>query len=143
KEDEVDMLGRLQEVHPIDGLQPTVYKEELLKLQKQVRSIHIDVSLKQYIVNLVERTRSHPEIYTGASPRASVALMRTSQGRAFQQGRSYVIPDDIKFMIACTLGHRLIMRSETKLKGIESILHHIVEETAVPNLRYASYQRAR
>lgn len=143
KEDEVDMLDRLQEVHPIDGLQPVIYKEELMKLQKQVRSIHIDVSLKQYIVNLVERTRNHPEIYTGASPRASVALMRTSQGRAFQQGRSYVIPDDIKFMISCTLGHRLIMQSESKLKGMESILQKIVEETAVPKLRYASYQRAR
>lgn len=141
---EVEMLERLQEKHPIDNLRPVLLKEELLQLQKLVRTVHVDESLKQYIVSLTAATRTHADIYLGASPRASFALMRVAQAKAFMQGRGYVIPDDIKEMVLSTLLHRLLLKSDARFSGknAQSILSHIVEKIPVPTLRHNSAKAA-
>ena len=77
----------------------------------------MDDSLQDYIVRLVTATRQHPDLALGGSPRASLALFKTSQALAALRGRDHVIPDDIKYLVDVTLGHRLIVRPEAELRG--------------------------
>lgn len=140
EEDELMMLSKLQEKHPIDDLKPILLKEELIQLQKMVPRIHVDETLKQYIVLLAKATRTHGDIQLGASPRATFALMRVSQSLAFIKGRSYVIPDDIKQMLEPVFAHRLVLKADSRITGRKSqaVLNHIIESVPVPVLRYAA-----
>lgn len=140
KEDEIKMLGRLQEQHPIHHLKPVLLKEELITLQKQTSRVHVDESIKQYIVDLSAATRIHPEVRLGVSPRGSLALMKVSQGLAFVRGRNYVIPDDIKHMLHSVFAHRVVLKSDARVTGksTHALLDQIIESVPVPNLRYAS-----
>lgn len=139
---EVDMLGRIQEKHPIDSVTTVLMQEELVKLQHQVRSVFVDETLKQYIVVLTHATRKHEDVALGASPRSSIALMKAAQAKAFMSGRGYVIPDDIKQLLVPVLAHRLIIRSDAKWSGKSSasILQQIASQTAVPDLNYNAGQ---
>ncbi|GIP34597.1 MoxR family ATPase [Paenibacillus sp. J2TS4] len=138
KRHEVELLGRSQdrERHPADYVKTVLLQEELIKLQKRVRSVHVDDSLKHYIVELVTATRNHPDLELGASPRASLALMHTAQAKALMQGRGYVIPDDIKEVAAMTLAHRLWLTPEAKLAGqsADRLLEQLVEQRNIPGL---------
>jgi MoxR-like ATPase len=140
REEEIEMLSRLSDRHPIDLLKPVLLREELVELQRQVRRVHVDETLKQYIVYLSDATRNHRDIRLGASPRASYLLMKASQGRAFVSGRSYVIPDDIKHMLLPVFAHRIVLNLDTRTAAAacESLLQQILESVPVPNLRYAS-----
>lgn len=115
--DEKQILINLQREHPITRLQPVVDGRQLLDFQHQVWEIHVDDTLQDYIVRLVEATRSHPDLVLGSSPRASLALFKTSQALAALRDRDHVIPDDIKYLVPATLAHRLIMRPESELRG--------------------------
>ncbi len=95
----------------LDGL------TRLLGLQRLVWEIHLDESLQDYIVRLVNATREHPDLALGGSPRASLALFKASQALAALRGRDYVLPDDIKYLVPFTLPHRLIVRPEAELRG--------------------------
>jgi MoxR-like ATPase len=88
-----------------------------LEFQKEAQEIHVDETLQEYIVDLVTSTRSHPDLTLGASPRASLALFKTSQAFAALQGRDHVLPDDIKYLVPYTLAHRLIISPESQLRG--------------------------
>ncbi len=138
-EQEAELLGRLQEKHPVDALKPVLLKEELVSLQQRVRTVYVDDALKRYIVSIAEATRRHPDINLGASPRASLALMRAAQAHAFVRGRTYVVPDDIKAMLICTIAHRLILHPEARMTGKsgEAIARHIADTVPVPGPRYA------
>lgn len=140
KEQEAEMLGRLRETHPIEALNPVIAKEEMIQLQRQVRAIHADDTIKHYIVSLAEATRNHPDLYIGASPRASIALLRTAQAQAFIKGRTYVIPDDVKSMLHNVFAHRLILKSGHQLTGknTDALLRQLMDSTPVPNMRQAS-----
>lgn len=140
KDDEIQMLSRLQEQHPIHHLKPVLLKEELIALQNQTCRMHVDESIKQYIVELSAATRIHPDVRLGVSPRGSLALMKVSQGLAFVRGRTYVIPDDIKYMLYAVFAHRLVLKSDARVTGkdIHSLLDQIIESVPVPGLRYAS-----
>lgn len=140
KQDELEILTRLQDRHPLDSLKPILFKEELQHLQQQVRKIHMDDSLKQYIVELAEATRNHPDIELGASPRASLALMRAAQSAAFISGRVYVIPDDIKKMLEPVIVHRLILTSDATIANRQPriIVQEIADSIPVPSLRSAA-----
>lgn len=134
REHEVEMLGRMQEQSPVDRLKPVVFREELVRLQRQVRYIHVDDGLKRYIVELAAATRNHREVALGASPRASLALMLASQAAAFRRGRSYVVPDDVKEMLEPVFAHRLLLTSEARMAGrtAEQVLQSTVSAIAVP-----------
>lgn len=139
EEEEAKLLDRVQDKHPVDNVKPVLLPEELIRLQRQVASVYVDDSLKKYIVRLAAATREHPDLLLGASPRASISLMRTAQGQAFVRGRSYAIPDDIKQMALPTLAHRLILRPDALWldKSAENIIRQIIGETPVPALGYA------
>jgi MoxR-like ATPase len=96
--------------------------------------VHIDPSLKQYMVDIVAATREHSSLVLGASPRASIGLMRTGQSRAALQGREYVLPDDVKALAAPVLCHRLIPKPEARIRPDEvvSVVSEILDQMPVP-----------
>ena len=114
---ETDMLSRQEQLDPLDRIKPVIFREELQSLQNQVRTIHIDDSLKDYIVRLSADTRINRELVLGASPRASVALMRAAQARALMNGRGYCIPDDIKSLVTPVYAHRLLLKADALMMG--------------------------
>lgn len=129
--DEKQILGNLQREHPIIHLKQVVDQSQLLALQRQVWEVHVDDTIRDYIVRLVEATRTHPDLALGGSPRASLALFKTAQALAAMRGRDYVIPEDVKELVMVTLGHRLVLRPESELRGksVRSILADILEKT--------------
>jgi MoxR-like ATPase len=137
---EVQMLDRLQERTPIDSLKPVIVQDEFVQLQKEIRYIHVDESLKEFIVSLSWLTRRHADLYLGASPRASYALLRAAQAKAYVQGRSYCVPDDIKELAVPVLSHRILLTSEARMLGkrSESIVADLLQAMAVPSFRHAS-----
>ncbi len=133
--DEVEILTRQIKRHPIEAVTPVFDEAEAAALQMAVRDVFLEESLKEYIVAIVGRTREHPDLDLGASPRGSIALMRCSQAVAAIAGRDYVQPDDIKRVAVPALAHRVIVKSEQSIHGlrarrvIEEILHGIPAPT--------------
>lgn len=137
-EDEVRMLENQQQAHPVNRLRPVYSMEEWAELQRQIPYVYVDPSLRKYVVAITGSTRGCPELRLGASPRASIALMRASQGRAFFCGRDYILPDDIKTMAYPVLCHRLVLSHEARMNGqtVHAILKRILIGIPVPVLRY-------
>jgi len=137
---EMDMLELTARKHPIETLRPIISKEELLELQKRVREIHVDRSLREYIIRLAQLSREHPAVLLGASPRAAAALMRAAQARAMMADRGYVIPDDVKAMVKPVWAHRLIMKADARARGRDqaAILEELLHREPVPNFRQAA-----
>jgi len=133
-QDEIDVLDRQQFRHPFAALEPVVSVEEILGAQKDIRSVFIASSVRKYIVDLVRRTREHPEVYLGASPRGSLALFRSSQARAALFGRNYVLPDDVKYLADAALSHRIILAPEARLHdlGASEIVRDVLAKLSVP-----------
>ena len=107
---------------------------EVLYLQEESRKVHMDEPIVDYMIHIVNRTRQHPEIELGVSPRGTAALFRAAQSRAMLDGRSFVIPDDIKKLVNPVFEHRLVMvragaRARTDAK---SVLQEIIDQTPVP-----------
>lgn len=129
--EESTLLLHLRRQHPIETLQPVASAEEILALAEQVWDVHVDDTLRDYIVRLVQATRTHPDVLLGASPRGSLALYKTSQALAALRGRTFVLPDDIKLLAPLTLAHRCLVRPESALRGrtAEWIVQEIVAET--------------
>jgi MoxR-like ATPase len=116
-DDEKTLLTHLQRAHPINSLCPVADGANLQEFQQEVWEVHVDETLQDYIIRLISATRSHPDLALGASPRASLALFKASQALAALRGRDHVIPDDIKYLVPVTLTHRLIVTSESELRG--------------------------
>jgi MoxR-like ATPase len=114
---EKQLLNNLSREHPINTIQPVVEAADLISLQKSAWDIYIDESLQDYIVQIVEATRTHPDLVLGASPRGSLALYKTAQAFAAIRGRDHVIPDDIQALVPSVLGHRLILKPDAELRG--------------------------
>lgn len=141
--DEMDMLDR----HGLSAAfsegeqaKPVLVKEELLQLQQQARMVYVDDSLKDYIVRLAADTRQNRELALGASPRASVALLRAAQARALLAGRNFCLPDDIKQLVVPVYGHRLLPSAEARYQGRSSdcIAAETSERVPVPGARRAA-----
>jgi MoxR-like ATPase len=132
--DEAAILTRFQNANPLDDLQPVGDITDFPALQAEVRAVHVDDELRQYITRLVRATRQHDAIALGASPRGSLGLYRAAQASAAMQGRDYVTPEDIKALWSPILTHRVILSSESRLRGrnIEAILREVVEQVPVP-----------
>jgi len=134
EDEEGAILRRFQQENPLDNLTPVVEASELLELQRLCRQVHVEESVRNYIVTITQATRSHQGIKLGASPRASLSLYLACQSLAAIQGRNYVIPDDVKYLAIPVLVHRLITKVETKLRGqsAEGILEEVLSKTPVP-----------
>jgi MoxR-like ATPase len=128
------VLERLQSQHPISSLMAVSNATSLLEARSAVRAIRLEPELRSYIVALVQATRLLPEVHLGASPRASLALQSVAQALAGLAGRDFVLPDDIKRAAPSILEHRLIVRSEARLKGITaaSLVRGVLSSVAVP-----------
>ena len=129
--EEKQLLGALRREHPISRVQAVAGAAELLAMQRLVWDVHTDDSLLDYIVALVNATRNHADVQVGASPRASLALYKTSQALAALRGRDHVLPDDIKVLAPSVLVHRIIAKPEAELRGRtpQTIVRDVVERT--------------
>ncbi|HJN12074.1 MAG TPA: MoxR family ATPase [Pirellulaceae bacterium] len=135
-DDELKMLEMLQHAHPLDSLEPVIQAEELIECQNDVREIHVDIKVQQYLMQIVHLSREHEDLALGGSPRASIALFRTAQAMAAIRGRNYVQPDDVKRIAPPVMTHRFILRPESRLRKVtaEQVVQDIIDEIAVPTL---------
>ncbi|GAC1394154.1 MAG: MoxR family ATPase [Ktedonobacteraceae bacterium] len=133
--DEINILDSHQHHHPLEDLAQIMTADELVHIQQQIRAIHVDPSIREYIVAISNATRNHQNIYLGVSPRGSLALFRAAQALAAMRGRGYVIPDDIKLLAKPTLAHRIIVTPAARVRAITStsILDEILQSVPVPN----------
>ncbi len=118
--DEMLILDEQKRAHPVDNLEPVADGPAVLEMQRAVREVYVDPAISDYIVRLVSATRTHPDVYLGASPRGSLALYRASQAFAALTGRDYVIPDDVKALAEPALAHRVILKTAASIRGVES-----------------------
>jgi MoxR-like ATPase len=134
KEDELEILDRQQYIHPIEKLEQAVDVDELLVIQQAIKDVYLDPLVREYIVEIVRRTRIHPDVYLGASSRGALAIFRLCQARAGLFGRDYVLPDDVKALAEPALGHRIIVGPAARIKDIEpaAIVQDILENLPVP-----------
>src|SRR3954453_9606846 len=135
--DEVVILDEQKPQHPIDELSEVCSGDELREMQNAVREIYVDPSVSEYIVRLVGATRSHPDVYLGASPRGSIALYRAGQALAGLLGRDYVIPDDVKALAEAALAHRLIIKTSSSIHDGQAaqVVREILDSTAIEGVR--------
>ena len=131
KADEMNILKNFRTQNPLDTLKPTVSREEVLQLMEEVRQIEVADEINDYIVRLADETRNSNLLIIGVSPRASLSLMRLSQAEALIQGRTYVIPEDVKRNVLLTFPHRVKLSSAARSKSlsesdvIASILNYV------------------
>ncbi|MDR6749009.1 MoxR-like ATPase [Bacillus pumilus] len=132
--EELEVLNLQEKQSPIDTLQAVMTKDHIHALQQAVQTIHVDVSIKEYIVEIAQATRQHPSVYLGVSPRGSIALMKAAQAYALLNRRDYVIPDDVQYLVPYTLPHRMILTSEATYEGkkAETLLRQMLEQIGVP-----------
>ena len=137
RDDEVSVLDSQVISHPIEDIGQVIDISDLLETHREVRRIHVDPLLRGYMVDLVGATRTHADVYLGASPRGSLSLFRTAQAAALLAGRDYVIPDDIKMLVEPVLGHRVIMNPAARVRNVQSgaVLREVLQSVSVPGTR--------
>jgi MoxR-like ATPase len=136
-ESELAMLDVHGSSSPLDTLEPVAQAEDIRELIAAVRKVHVAEPLKQYVIRLVAATRSSPELRLGASPRATLHLLRAGRARAALDGRDFVIPDDMQALALPVLAHRLLPSAEAVVtqQPPERVLATIVEHLPLPQLR--------
>jgi MoxR-like ATPase len=132
--DEVSILSAQAERHPLESLKPCVALEEVLALKQAAQRVRISEELKRYVVDVVAATRTTPGVQLGASPRASIALMKTAQALALFDGLDYVSPDQIRELAVPVIAHRLVMEPQARFSGRTSIgvLEEVLKRVPVP-----------
>jgi MoxR-like ATPase len=120
--------------HPIESLEPVLSVSDVRELQSAVRHVHVDADLLDYAVSIVHATRNHSSLLLGASPRGSLALVRTAQASAMLDGRDFASPDDVKQMALWVLPHRFVTRerSRTSLGEASAVMREILDTVPVP-----------
>ena len=134
EDEEEAMLTRFQTADPLNDLAAVVGASDITELQETVRQVHLDPVLRNYLVQLVQATRTHADVELGASPRATLGLYRCSQALAAIRGRDYVTPDDLKTLAPLALSHRMILRSQARLRERtpKSVIDEILAQIQVP-----------
>jgi MoxR-like ATPase len=125
---------------PLEELEPVADADEVMTLIEIARVVHVAPTLKRYIVDLTEATRAHPEIYLGASPRASLYLLKAARALAASRGRDYVVPDDVQDLAVPVLGHRLLLAPEAQMRGsgVQEVLETLVGRVPIPQRERSS-----
>ena len=131
---EIKILQQQKLIHPIFELEPVLTVEEITEAQAIVKHVHVSAPVERYIVEMVRKTREHPDVYLGASPRGSLGLYRAGQARAALMGRDFVLPDDIKHLAPYILAHRLVVRRTARTANVQStkIIADIIYTLATP-----------
>jgi MoxR-like ATPase len=135
--DEMRILELQREHHPVEDIGQIVTADELMAAQTAIKRVYVDDLVKEYIVDLANSSRRHPDVYLGASPRGSLALFHATRAYAALEGRTYVIPDDVKALLVATFAHRLIISPSARLKNVEAraIVEQIAASVPVPGMR--------
>jgi MoxR-like ATPase len=135
--EEVLILDEQKRTHPLEDIEVVCSVDELRGMQSAVRDVYVDSTVADYIVRLVNGTRSHPDVYLGASPRGSIALYRAGQALAGLLGRDYVIPDDIKALAEPALAHRLIIKTSASIHDVQSsnVIRELLDATPIDGIR--------
>ncbi len=131
---EAEILGTHTSGQPLADIGPVTDARGVAEMIEQAREVHVAPAIRRYIVDVVEATRSHSDIYLGASPRASIMILRAARAMAAAVERDYVIPDDVKTLVPPSLAHRVIVTADAVMSGRSSdaILTEILNEVAVP-----------
>jgi MoxR-like ATPase len=134
EEHENDILLRFERENPLDTLEPVVDPETVRAMQREVRTIKVEQSVREYVVKVARATREHEEVDLGASPRGTMALYHTCQALSALRGRTYVLPDDVKFLAPHVLTHRILISPQTRLRGRrpDEVVAEIVNTVPVP-----------
>ncbi len=132
--EEVSIMDGREATDPIDLLQSSSTPSDIIALQQYTDSIYIDELIKQYIVDIANATRSHPDTTLGVSPRASINLMKGAKAFAMLQGRDYVIPDDVKAIAVPVMSHRVLLSPSARMRGVNqsTIVSEALENVNVP-----------
>jgi MoxR-like ATPase len=133
QENASDVVRRQLASHPLTALEQVLSPEDVVACQRAVRDVHVDDTVLDYVVALVQATREAPELALGASPRATVSLTRAAQAKAVAEGRDYVLPDDVKALAPAALGHRLVSRqSRGGAAMARDVVRRLLDEVPVP-----------
>ncbi len=118
----------------LDLIEAIATVEDILALRRQVQDIHVEDNILDYVLNVVERTRQHPDLFLGASPRAAVAWLNATKASACLSGREYVTPDDVKEVATPLLRHRLLLKPEAQLDNvqIDEVIASMLKQISVP-----------
>ncbi|MFD8871870.1 AAA family ATPase [Streptomyces sp. NPDC059590] len=132
---ELQMLDVHGGVSPLDDLQPVAHAHEIAKLVETVREVHVAEAVRRYTVDLVAATRNHPDLRLGASPRATLHLLRAAKASAALAGRDFCLPDDVQSLAVAVLAHRLLPTAQAQLnrRTSEQVISEILQRTPVPS----------
>ncbi|MCD6384653.1 MoxR family ATPase [Candidatus Sumerlaeota bacterium] len=135
---ELRIIKEQQFAHPIEKVEAVVTLDDVVEMQKKVKEVYVEHSVRDYMVQLVEKTREHKDLLLGASPRASLALFRVSQAIALINGKDFVTPDIVQRVAKPVLRHRLILQPHSQLGGItpDKIIEEIIQQVEVPVREY-------
>ena len=130
-----DLLRKIDQIEQaLNTLKPVVGREDVIKAISEVSNVRVDDSILEYIVNIVENTRTHPAVRLGGSPRAGIAILRIARAWAYLEGRNYVIPDDVKAVAVPALSHRIILKPEYEIEGVsqDRVILDVLAKVPVP-----------
>jgi MoxR-like ATPase len=136
EEYELAMVRRFKTLNPLNNIEKVIEPQEILSIREKVKSIYVDEKVERYVLSIVKATRIREEILLGGSPRATLNLYRASQAKALISNREYVTPDDVKSVANSVLSHRIILKSEYRIKGnnAESLVNKILSSIMVPGV---------
>jgi MoxR-like ATPase len=128
------ILQRFEAADPLAALEPVIEAHDLVRLGTLLPAVHCEASVRGYVTAVTRATREHSAVELGASPRASLALFNAARAYAAMRGRDYMLPDDVQRVAAPVLSHRIILSSQSRLRGrdAESLVREIIEAVPVP-----------
>jgi len=134
-EDEVAILSAQAQRHPIDTLTPCVSIDDVLMVRRRAAAVRMSDELKRYAVDVVRATRAANGIQLGASPRASLALMKAAQALALSEGREFVIPEDVREMAVPVIAHRVVVEPQARFAGVTTagLVEEILAKVPMPS----------
>ena len=134
QEEDTAILDRFSSRDPLEEITPSISAEHLTALQRTCRDTSVTNDVRQYIIQLVHATRAHPQVELGASPRAMIGLFHCAQALAAVRGRRFVIPDDVKYLTPYVFEHRVMLKSQSSLRGQTAVLalKDVMESVPVP-----------
>lgn len=134
EEDELEILYSRQTSDPVKELESAIHCDQICEIQREIEKVKIEKSIGHYIVKIIRATRDDMRVKLGASPRALLALTKSSQAAAFLQGRDYLIPEDVKKLAPFVLSHRIILENKVRYSGVSkrSVLIEILNNIEVP-----------
>ncbi|OPG96563.1 magnesium chelatase [Chryseobacterium mucoviscidosis] len=134
KDIEKTLLKQHQSGQPVDRLESVTHMDQISAIQQEIKEVFLGDPVMDYLLDMVRKTRSHPSVLLGASPRAAISFMMAVKAFAFLQERDYVLPDDVKTMAPYVISHRIVLRPESRLDSMssEAVLNSVLQQVRVP-----------